>query len=128
MDGKFKFKFRKRAAGTPSTGSRLGAKRAGRPPGKAAGRKGGRVRVSSRCFLWPALIGFMAYRNSKGQTGRGYGKEQNTASVERRNITSDCPPRALWRQGYTASRPWWRGRCCPPISRRDQEGEGWNSL
>ena len=36
-----------------------------------------------------ALIGFMAYRNSKAKQAAATAKTQNTASVERRNITSE---------------------------------------
>ncbi|RHR53884.1 efflux RND transporter periplasmic adaptor subunit [Clostridium sp. AF18-27] len=91
MDGKFKFKFRKKGGETPSGGGQGKASRTPSGKGKQRGRKGGKgVKIIVALLLVAAaLIGFMAYRNSKAKQAAATAKTQNTASVERRNITSE---------------------------------------
>ena len=91
MDGKFKFKFRKKGGVTPSGGGQGKASRTPSGKGKQRGRKGGKgVKIIVALLLVAAaLIGFMAYRNSKAKQAAATAKTQNTASVERRNITSE---------------------------------------
>ena len=91
MDGKFKFKFRKKGGETPSGSGQGEASRTPSGKGKQRGRKGGKgVKIIVALLLVAAaLIGFMAYRNSKAKQAAATAKTQNTASVERRNITSE---------------------------------------
>ncbi|PST33418.1 efflux RND transporter periplasmic adaptor subunit [Enterocloster lavalensis] len=91
MDGKFKFKFRKKGGETPSGSGQGEASRTPSGKGRQRGRKGGKgVKIIVALLLVAAaLIGFMAYRNSKAKQAAATAKTQNTASVERRNITSE---------------------------------------
>ena len=91
MDGKFKFKFRKKGGETPSGSGQGEESRTLSGKGKQRGRKGGKgVKIIVALLLVAAaLIGFMAYRNSKAKQAAATAKTQNTASVERRNITSE---------------------------------------
>lgn len=91
MDGKFKFKFRKKGGETSFGGGQGEESRTPSGKGKQRGRKGGKgVKIIVALLLAAAaLIGFMAYRNSKAKQAAATAKTQNTASVERRNITSE---------------------------------------
>lgn len=89
MNGKFKFKFRKKDGGKPSGRGQGAESRTPSGNGKRRGKKGGKgVKIIVALLLAAAaLIGFMAYRNSRAKQATA--KTQNTASVERRDITSE---------------------------------------
>ena len=91
MNGKFKFKFRKKDGGKPSGGGQGAESRTPSGNGKRRGRKGGKgVKIIVALLLAAAaLMGFMAYRNSRAKQAAATAKTQNTASVERRDITSE---------------------------------------
>ena len=91
MNGKFKFKFRKKDGGKPSGGGQGAESRTPSGNGKRRGRKGGKgVKIIVALLLVAAaLMGFMAYRNSRAKQAAATAKTQNTASVERRDITSE---------------------------------------
>ena len=91
MNGRFKFKFRKKDGGKPSGGGQGAESRTPSGNGKRRGRKGGKgVKIIVALLLAAAaLMGFMAYRNSRAKQAAATAKTQNTASVERRDITSE---------------------------------------